>query len=556
MLKNSTFKSDSEILRQKAEELLKLKPSELVSPIFETDMLKLVHELQVHQIELEMQNEELILAKKQAEDAADTYNKLYECALTGYFTLSRDGEILALNLAGASMLGKQRMQLKNSRFGFFVSDDTKKIFNLFLINLFTCKEIETCEVTLTRDGNLPMDVQLQGINTKNDEQCFLLAIDITKRKQAEEKLIAEQNFRNAIESSLTSGLAIVDKEGRQIYVNPSFYRMFDWSEQEFIGQTTPYVYWPPEHLQAINEAFKITLAGKAPKEGFELVFVRKDGVLVPVQVIISPFSDGKEILGWLANVIDITERKRFEAELQLKNEQLHKANLEKDKFFSIVAHDLRSPFQSLLGLTRLLVEDLPTITSDQTQKLALAMKNSANKLFNLLENLLEWSMMQRGITSFEPNSFILLDGVSPIIELFRDTTDKKMIRIGCDIPEDLRVSADSHMFKSLISNLVSNAAKFTPKGGSINIAAKPISDSWVEISIMDTGIGMNKNITANLFSLDEQTNRKGTEGEPSTGLGLLLCKDFVEKHGGKLWVESEEGKGSTFYFTLSTKAAG
>ena len=125
-----------------------------------------------------------------------------------------------------------------------------------------------------------------------------------------------------------------------------------------------------------------------------------------------------------------------------------------------------------------------------------------------------------------------------------------MIRIACNIPEDLRVSADAQMFKSLISNLVFNAVKYTPKGGSISIEAKPIPDGWVEISIKDSGIGMNKSIIDNLFRLDIQTNRRGTEGEPSSGLGLILCKDFVEKHGGKIWVESEEGKGSTFYFTL------
>jgi len=201
-----------------------------------------------------------------------------------------------------------------------------------------------------------------------------------------------------------------------------------------------------------------------------------------------------------------------------------------------------------------MVEDLPTLTSEQTQKMALSMRTAATKLFNLLNNLLEWSMMQQGVISFYPESSILLNGIVPIIELVRDTADKKMIRIVYDIPEDLRVSADAQMFKSLMSNLVFNAVKFTPKGGSVTIVAKPISDGWVEVSIKDTGIGMNKSIVDNLFHLDEQTNRKGTEGEPSSGLGLIICKDFIEKHGGKLWVESEVDRGSTFSFTLPAKA--
>ena len=125
-----------------------------------------------------------------------------------------------------------------------------------------------------------------------------------------------------------------------------------------------------------------------------------------------------------------------------------------------------------------------------------------------------------------------------------------MLRIRYDIPEDLRVLADVKMFESLMRNLVFNAVKFTPKGGMIIIGAKPMPGNTVEISICDTGIGMNQGIMDHLFALDGQSNRKGTEGEPTTGLGLIICKDYVEKHSGKIWAESEEGKGSTFRFTL------
>ena len=261
---------------------------------------------------------------------------------------------------------------------------------------------------------------------------------------------------------------------------------------------------------------------------------------------VSMLSNRKTIMSF----VDISELKRAEADLKLKNEELVKLNTEKDKFFSIIAHDLRSPFQSLLGFTRMMVEDLPTLTLDEIQKISRSMRNSANKLFNLLENLLEWSLMQRGISSFRPESFILLNGITAVIDLVSEAADKKMISIRWDVPEDLRVMADVRMFESILRNLVFNAVKFTPKGGSISIAATPIPGNSVEISIMDTGIGMSTKMIGNLFHLDEQTNRKGTEDEPSTGLGLIICKDFIEKHNGKLWVESEEGKGSIFYFTL------
>ena len=141
------------------------------------------------------------------------------------------------------------------------------------------------------------------------------------------------------------------------------------------------------------------------------------------------------------------------------------------------------------------------------------------------------------------------------MSLVEESATKKEIGIRYNVPEDLIVFADENMFGSILRNLSSNAVKFTPKGGNVIINAKPIPNDLVEISIKDTGIGMNKEMVENLFKLDIDTNRTGTDKEPSTGLGLIICKEFVEKHGGKLWVESEEGKGSTFFLTLPAKAS-
>ena len=245
---------------------------------------------------------------------------------------------------------------------------------------------------------------------------------------------------------------------------------------------------------------------------------------------------------------------RSEAEIILKNEQLTQANIEKDKFFSIIAHDLRSPFNAFLGFTKMLVDELDTFSLKDLQTIALSMRNSATNLFGLLENLLEWSRLRRGITTFEPEAFLLKSFGEESLKSVIEPANKKGIEIRYKIHENTEVYADGYMLGSTIRNLVSNSLKFTHKGGIITFAAKSESDHSVEISISDTGIGMNKTMIENLFRLDEQTNRKGTEGEPSTGLGLIICKEFIEKHGGKLWVESEEGKGSTFSFSLPGKA--
>ncbi len=189
-MKNTSNKSKAAILRKKAEKLLEKKSLKTVTQLTETETLKLIHELEVHQIELELQNEELMLAKKLVEEAAtEKYAELYDFAPSGYFTLSTEGEIIDLNLCGSQMLGKERLHLKNSRFGFFVSDDTRQIYNQFLRKLFDSKTKESCDVALKANDSLTMYVHLTGIATENGEHCLVTAIDITKRKQAETELI-------------------------------------------------------------------------------------------------------------------------------------------------------------------------------------------------------------------------------------------------------------------------------------------------------------------------------------------------------------------------------
>ena len=249
-------------------------------------------------------------------------------------------------------------------------------------------------------------------------------------------------------------------------------------------------------------------------------------------------------------ILDITARRQAEAEINHKNAELLKLNAEKDKFFSIIAHDLRGPFNAFLGFTKMMAEELDTLSSDQLQKIALSMRKSATNLFSLLENLLEWSRIRRGVTSFEPAVSTLLALIEESLIPVGELADKKGIEIVFDINDDCNVFADRYMLSTIMRNLVTNAIKFTPGGGKISIVTKPMTGHLVEISVRDNGMGMNEKMVENLFRLDEQTNRKGTEGEPTTGLGLLICKEFVEKHGGNLWAQSEEGKGSTFYFSL------
>ncbi|MEI6694765.1 MAG: hybrid sensor histidine kinase/response regulator [Bacteroidota bacterium] len=236
-----------------------------------------------------------------------------------------------------------------------------------------------------------------------------------------------------------------------------------------------------------------------------------------------------------------------------QNLELKQLNAEKDKFFSIIAHDLRSPFTGFLGLTQILEEQLSDLSKEEILDFSTSMRKSATKLFTLLENLLEWARIQQGLIPFTPETVQLLAVVNESIGMIKESASLKQIEIIYDIPDEITVVTDTNILQTILRNLVSNAVKFTSKNGSIIISVLPQNDGSMVISIKDTGIGMSQHIMDNLFRIDVNTSRKGTDGETSTGLGLIICKDFIEKHGGKLWVESEVGKGSSFNFTLGSK---
>jgi signal transduction histidine kinase len=240
-----------------------------------------------------------------------------------------------------------------------------------------------------------------------------------------------------------------------------------------------------------------------------------------------------------------------EEEIKLKNELLQIVNSEKDKFFSILAHDLRGPLSAFVSATQIIAEEIQTMGFEEIKKITLSMKTSATNIYSLLENLLEWSQLRRGVMDFIPEKINLKKKIEECIAVLSESARKKGIEILISIPEVIDVLADSHMFDTVIRNLISNAIKFTPVGGKVTLTAGYIEDHTIEIKISDSGIGMTPELKDKLFLLNEKTSRKGTEGEPSTGLGLLLCKEFIEKHNGRIRVESEVGKGSTFSFTIS-----
>jgi len=373
--------------------------------------------------------------------------------------------------------------------------------------------------------------------------------DITERRKSEESLnVAVESYMD-IFNSVSEAIYLIDESGIFIDVNKGAESMFGFSKEEFVGQSLNSIAASgknnlEEIANILDRVFKTGMSSY-----FVFWAIRKNGDIFPKEVFVNKGKYfGKQVL--IATGRDITEKNLVEESIRTKNEELQKLNTEKDKFFSIIAHDLRSPFTAFLGFTQLMVQDLPSLRIDNIQEIALLMRDSATNLHRLLENLLQWSRLQRGMIAFNPKPFLIQPKMKSCVQSVLEIAGKKGVEISFNIPDDLLVFADYNMIESVISNLASNAVKFTNKGGKVLISGKTNNDHSVEISIKDTGIGLNDSMLEKLFRIDEYTSRQGTEGEPSTGLGLILCKDFVDRHKGKIWVESTEGMGSTFYFTL------
>jgi PAS domain S-box-containing protein len=815
-------------LRKKSEELLNRRDKASQVSTTETDTLKLIHELQVHQIELQLQNDELIRAKFEALDSAKKYSELYNYEPSGYFTLNKDNEIIELNLNAAKMLGKERCQLVNSKFGFFISEDTKPIFNLYLEKIFNSKVEESCEITITSDNNVVKYIHLSGIVSENREQCLVSTIEVTEQRRAEQALNeSEERYKdmfhknhsicllinpetqqiidanqwacefygysyneiiqlrlfhltNSIESEVNAEIIKIksnkqnhlffkhkkangelcdvevysspvhlngqvflysiihdiserttaeqelqkrerefvtlaehspdmivryDTNFRYLYCNTQVEQKFGFPISAFIGKT-PLEIWgedvdgaefiinslknvidfgeiieveqcltspagkvfyfqtriAPEYnnngkietllaitrdisdrklaelaIQEIEEKrrmivelapdaffhadafrnfievntaateftgyirdellnmnfkdlFSSSILNQNPlrydllDQGLtiksERELTRKDGSNIGIEMVSKKMPDGT----YQSFLRDITERKESEDEMNILLDQLRETNelfetnlyqknslldvlsesetklketvAVKDKFFSIVAHDIRGPFSGFLGLTDLMAKEADELTKEEIKRMSEAINKSANSVFNLIEDLFLWSRTQTNSIPFTPELLDLYEISLNTIFTLKEISKNKNIEIVNNIDTATHITGDRNMVRTVVRNLVSNAIKFTNDGGKIEIGIVKSSDDcqssddYIEIYVKDNGIGIPESALEKLFKVEEHYTTPGTNKESGTGLGLILCKEFVEKHGGKIWVESEYGKGTTFFFTL------
>jgi signal transduction histidine kinase len=255
---------------------------------------------------------------------------------------------------------------------------------------------------------------------------------------------------------------------------------------------------------------------------------------------------------WTGTLDDITLRKQFEEVLKLKNAELQRLNADKDFFISILAHDLKSPFNSILGFLELLISNIHTIDINQIERQLNLVHDSANNAYHLLEDILVWALSQSGKLPFEPRTFNLKVCCDEVVEILNSTAQKKGITLKSLETGDVPIFADMNMLNTILRNLISNAIKFTHVGGTITLHSEQLNSELI-ISVSDNGVGISPDVLIHLIDDSQMHSLNGTANEKGTGFGLLLCKEFVEQHGGKIWAESVLGQGSVFRFTLPLK---
>lgn len=261
--------------------------------------------------------------------------------------------------------------------------------------------------------------------------------------------------------------------------------------------------------------------------------------------------ENKVPTGYIVFTNKITDRKHAEILLEKRVKELKELNVSKDKFLSIIAHDLRNPFGAIIGFADLMLKNFTEIDDDTLHKGLKTIESAAGQAHKLLENLLIWSRNQTGMYKFTPEVINMKDRIVQAIKVAEGNASIKDIKLSSDINGNYLVYADQDMIDTVLRNLISNAIKYTRKGGKVKVSVKTNTNN-VEITVADNGVGIPAEKQSEIFEIDKRTNTSGTENEEGTGLGLIICKDFLARNGGQIWVESTQEKGSKFTFSLPT----
>ncbi|MCF6271025.1 MAG: PAS domain S-box protein [Melioribacteraceae bacterium] len=376
-----------------------------------------------------------------------------------------------------------------------------------------------------------------------------IATDINESKKTKEALQeSEKRFRTTFNNAIdpTFIAEISEDSIPLIYdVNKAVLKIFGYTKKELIGKPMAIIHADGKKEDTLKNV-KALLSGK--QINFESLSKKKDNSFIHVERSAKRIKINNKYYIYIVER-DISERNKWKKEILKARQILEEENANKDKFFSIISHDLKAPFSALLGISQLLEEDYDEMDNLERKELIRITRNCAKNIYELLDGLLEWSRAKSGRMDFTPSVINLHDASLQVIHVLIQNAKNKNINLVNIIESDSTAYVDEKMFRTILRNLVANAIKFTTKGGEIIISSKTLRDK-IEISVSDNGIGMSSEQIDKLFRIEICHTTLGTDSESGTGVGLILCKELVEINTGNIWVESELGKGSSFKFTL------
>ena len=538
----------------------------------------LIHELQVHQIELELQNEELRQTQLDLEASRTRYFDIYDLAPVGYFILDEKGMIMEANLTAAKMVGISRSRMINYTFPIVIlSADRVKFYKRWK-ELLETGTPQACELRIKRrDGSQfwALAQMSSGLDAQGLPAQAVVVSDINERKQAEEALLRSENRFRAIINVSPVPMALNDDRQNITFLNPSFTQTFGYTLEDIptLAEWWVNAYPDPVYRQWVAETWQVQLEqAKQNRTAFSPMEINircKDGTN---KVVISSATSITDLVEDVHLVVlyDITDRKQAEsalqaahaeleqrvmertADLQASNTELEKALRAKNEFLAVMSHELRTPLSGILGLSQiLLLRNSGELTLKQSEAIQ-QIENSGERLLEVINEILEFSQLQSGNFDLELEPCSLIDICKDSLKKVKSQTVQKKQLVNFTFqPPVIILNVDARRIRQIITHLLSNASKFTNEGGSLGLTVQGIPEGKrVLISVTDTGIGIKTNDLPLLFQPFTQLDMRLARLYNGTGLGLALVKNLAEKHGGSVKVESVVGQGSKFTICL------